>query len=310
MLAAIPYTTFPTIALGPLELRTFGFVVAIGVLIGAWLAARYAEEHGIPRDTTYSLAMRMVLVGVIGSRVTWVASHLDDLDSPWEAFAIWQGGLQFSGGFVFAVIAGYPVYRHWNRLTRWHSLDGYAFGLAVGLGIGRIACYSVGEHFGKLTSFPLAVRYDGGKVRENSLGDVPLEPGMVFHHTALYELLYMLVIFAVIGWVLYGRKPRPAPGLAMALFTGLYGISRFASDALRVNDERVLGLTGAQFLCLALVPTSAWIFVRVRKALAQDIADGMVPGLAAPPVEPTEGGSPDHDHIMLDDDVDGSHADL
>jgi prolipoprotein diacylglyceryltransferase len=189
---------------------------------------------------------------------------------------------------VFAVIAGYPTYRHWNRLTRWHSLDGYAFGLAAGLGIGRIACYAVGEHFGKLTSFPLAVRYDGGDVRESTLGDVPLEEGMVFHHTALYELFYMIVIFAVIGYVLYGRKPRPAPGLAMALFTGLYGISRFLSDTLRVNDERVLGLTGAQYLCLALLPTSAWIFFRVRGTLAQDQADGMVPGL-----EPAEGAAAD-----------------
>ena len=205
LVAAIPYTTFPTISLGPLNLRTFGFVVAIGVLIGAWLAARYGEEHGIPRDTTYSLAMRMVVAGVIGSRITWVASHLDDLDSPLDAFAIWQGGLQFSGGFVLAVIAGYPVYRHWNRLTRWHSLDGYAYGLAIGLGIGRIACYSVGEHFGRLTSFALGVRYDGGSVRESTLGDLPLRTGMVFHQTALYELFYMAVLFLVLTWILHLR---------------------------------------------------------------------------------------------------------
>jgi len=124
--------------------------------------------------------MRMVLAGVIGSRITWVVSHLDDFDTPWEAFAIWEGGLQFSGSFVFAVIAGYPVYRHWNRLTRWNSLDGYAYGLAIGLGIGRIACYSVGEHFGRRTSFFLGTRYEGGSVREATLGDIPLREGMVF----------------------------------------------------------------------------------------------------------------------------------
>lgn len=289
MLAAIPYTTFPTIDLGPLSLRTFGLVVAVGVLVGAWLAARYGEEHGIPRDTTYSLAMRMVVAGVIGSRITWVLSHLDDLDSPLDAFAIWQGGLQFSGGFVFAVIAGYPVYRHWNRLTRWHSLDGYAYGLAIGLGIGRIGCYSVGEHFGSRTSFPLAVRYDGGSVREELLGSVPLEPGMVFHQTALYELIYMLALFAVLTYVLYVRKPRPGPGVVMAIFCGFYGVARFASDSLRVNDERVLGLTGAQYLCLVLLGTSAWIWFRVRKQLAQDIEDGMPVGLQPPePVEPAD----------------------
>lgn len=282
MLTAIPYTTFPTIDLGPLSLRTFGLVVAIGVLIGAWLAARYGEEHGIPRDTTYSLAMRMVVAGVIGSRITWVLSHLDDLDSPLDAVAIWKGGLQFSGGFVFAVIAGYPVYRHWNRLTRWHSLDGYAYGLSIGLGIGRIGCYSVGEHFGSRTSFPLAVRYEGGSVREDLLGSVPLTKGMVFHQTALYELFYMLVLFAVLTYVLHLRKPRPGPGVAMAIFCGFYGVARFASDALRVNDERVLGLTGAQYLCLVLLPTSAWIWLRVRKQLAQDVEDGMPVGLQSP----------------------------
>jgi phosphatidylglycerol---prolipoprotein diacylglyceryl transferase len=280
LVGVIPYTTFPTISLGPLNLRTFGFVVAIGVLIGAWLAARYGEEHGIPRDTTYSLAMRMVLAGVIGSRITWVASHLDDLDSPLDAFAIWQGGLQFSGGFVFAVIAGYPVYRHWNRLTRWHSLDGYAYGLAIGLGIGRIACYSVGEHFGRATSFALGVRYDGGSVRESALGDLPLRTGTVFHQTALYELIYMVALFLVLTWLLYVRTPRPGPGTAMAVFCAWYGVARLASDSLRVNDERVLGLTGAQYLCLILLPTSAWIWFRVRRTLARDVEDGMVVGLS------------------------------
>jgi phosphatidylglycerol:prolipoprotein diacylglycerol transferase len=292
VLAAIPYTTFPTIDLGPLSLRTFGLVVALGVLVGAWLAARYGEEHGIPRDATYSLAMRMVVAGVIGSRITWVVSHLDELDSPLDAFAIWQGGLQFSGGFVFAVIAGYPVYRHWNRLTRWHSLDGYAYGLSIGLGIGRIGCYSVGEHFGSLSSFPLAVRYDGGSVREGSLGSLPLEEGMVFHQTALYELIYMVVLFLVLSYVLYGRKPRPGPGVAMAIFCGFYGIARFASDSLRVNDERVLGLTGAQYLCLVLLPTSAWIWFRVRKDLAGDIAAGMPVGLELREPEEAEADPP------------------
>ncbi len=65
LLGAIPYTTFPVIEIGPLHFRTFGLAVAVGVLVGAWLAARYAEDYGIPRDTTYSLAMRMVLAGVI-----------------------------------------------------------------------------------------------------------------------------------------------------------------------------------------------------------------------------------------------------
>jgi phosphatidylglycerol:prolipoprotein diacylglycerol transferase len=291
VLADIPYTTFPQIELGPLELRTFGFVVAVGVLIGAWLAARHGERFGVPRDTTYALAMRMVIVGVIGSRLTWVLSHTEDVDSPLDVIAVWKGGLQFSGGFLFAVIAGFPVYRKWNRLTRWHSLDGYAYGLSIGLAIGRIACYSVGEHFGRLTSFPLGVRYDGGSVRESTLGDIPLEKGMVFHQTALYELFYLLLLFVFLTWFLYLRKTRPQPGVAIGIFCAYYGVCRFISDSFRVNDERVLMMTGAQYLMIVLVVASIWILTRVRRLLAADLAAGELPGLPTAEGAPEEAGA-------------------
>jgi phosphatidylglycerol:prolipoprotein diacylglycerol transferase len=295
VLSAIPYTTFPQISIFGLHLRTFGLVVAIGVLIGAWLAARYGEEYGINRDATYALAMRMVVAGVIGSRITWDLSHWDQIHSPLDLIAVWKGGLQFSGGFIFAVLAGYPVYRKWNRLTRWHSLDGYAYGLTIGLAIGRIGCTSVGEHFGRLTSFPLAVRYDGGSVREPTLGDTILQKGMVFHQTAIYELIYLAVLFVFLTWLLHLRKERPPAGTALGIFCAYYGVMRFISDSLRVNDERVLHLTGAQWLCVILLPTSVWILRRVRRLLAADAAAGMVPGLpsaevggqAADPGEPS-----------------------
>ena len=41
----------------------------------------------------------------------------------------------------------------------------------------------------------------------------------------------------------------------------------------------MLGLTGAQYLCLVLLPTSAWIWFRVRKQLARDIEAGMPVGV-------------------------------
>ena len=294
LLGIIPYETFPMIELGPLHLRTFGLMVAIGVLVGAFLAARYGEEHGVPRDTTYSLAMRMVIVGIIGARLTWVVSHTSQIHSPIDVIAVWQGGLQFSGGFLFAVAAGYPVYRKWNRVTRWHSLDGYAYGLTIGLGIGRIACTSVGEHFGRMSHFFLAVRYDGGSVREPTLGKLPLQRGMEFHNTAIYELIYLVLFFLFLTWLLYGRKQRPPVGTVLGLFCLFYGVARFASDSLRVNDDRFLRLTGAQYLCLALIPTGIWILRRVRRLLAEDLAAGERPGLApTPQAEPADAPHPD-----------------
>ena len=240
------------------------------MLLGAWLAARYGEEYNIPRDTTYSLAMRMVVVGVIGSRITWVLSHLDEIESPVDVIAIWEGGLQFSGGFVFAVIAGYPVYRHWNRLTRWHSLDGYAYGLSHRA---RHRSHRLlrGRRALRLAHVVPARRSatTAAACARSSSAPSRSQPGMVFHQTALYELIYMVVLFVILSVVLYVRKPRPGPGRRDG---DLHRLLRRGAlrcpTSLRVNDETLLGLTGAQYLCLALLPTSAWIWFRVRKQLA------------------------------------------
>ena len=69
----------------------------------------------------------------------------------------------------------------------------------------------MGEHFGAPDDASRsAVRYDGGSVREPFLGTTTLEPGMVFHQTALYELIYMVVLFLLLTYVLYGRKAAAA----------------------------------------------------------------------------------------------------
>jgi phosphatidylglycerol---prolipoprotein diacylglyceryl transferase len=263
VLAAIPYTTFPKIDLGPFSLRTFGVMVALGVLVGAWLAARWTERFGVSVDEMTSLATRMVVAGVIGARITWVLSHLSELDGPLDAVAVWKGGLQFSGGFLAAVAIGLPTFRKWDRITRWRVLDGLAFGLTAGLAFGRVGCYSVGEHFGSATGFFLGTRYEGGSTREG-----PIAVGTVIHNTSLYELIHLVVLAGILWWLLYRRKA--SPGTAMGVFALWYGVARLSTDFLRAYDDTVLGLTGAQWMCVGLIPVSLWILFRVRPAVAAE----------------------------------------
>src|SRR5262245_25290476 len=246
-------------------------MVALGVLLGSWVAAMYIERFGIPRDESYRVATYMVLAGIVGSRLTWAATHTDQIHNPVDVIAIWEGGIQFSGGFIFALLVGLPFFRRWNRMQRWHVLDGYSLGLALGLAVGRIGCYSVGEHFGRTSSFFLATRYDGGDVREGSLGSTPLTVGTSFHNTALYEMLYMFLLFAILGGMvlLARRRGRELQtGTIAGVFLLYYGIARFLSDALRVNDERIAGLTGAQWMCIVAIPAGLWILWQVRPSLA------------------------------------------
>ena len=283
VLAAIPYTTFPTIDFGPVGLKTFGLMVAIGVALGAWLAARWGGRFGVPTDDTYRLATRLVVAGFVGARLTWVASHLDQIGSPLDVIAVWKGGLQFSGGFAAAVIAGLPAFRRIPREVRWHSIDGYAYGLTIGLAFGRVGCYAVGEHFGRLTSFPLAVRYDGGAVRESTFGTVALREGLTFHNTALHELLFLLVLFGAL--MLLRRHAERRPGLIIGVFAVSYGVVRFLTDTLRVSDERVAALTGAQALMLLLIAAGGWILVRATRlppANSEPVETGLADGPGAP----------------------------
>lgn len=326
MLAAISYTTFPTIELGPFSLRTFGLMVALGVLLGASLGSRYGERFGVNREDTYRTGTLMVLAGIVGARLTWVVTHWEELTSPtdsvtdWfvDVIAIWRGGIQFAGGFIAALIVGWPMFRRWTKVQRWHVLNGYAWGLTLGVAIGRIGCYSVGEHFGRQTDFFLATRYEGGSLTEPTLGDTPLLPGMVFHNTSLYELIQLAVLFGVMGALilLARRKDREVlPVTLVALFMVWYGVVRFLTDTLRVNDDRVLSMTGAQWMSLVMVPYGVWLFTRTRPKLAKLVGpDGQElegePSLLAASDDGDEGPEAAPDELEAPEEPEPASADV
>src|SRR5262249_23533595 len=76
-----------------------------------------------------------------------------------------------------------------------------------------------------------------------------------------------LLLFGILTMV---SRRRPAPGTVMGIFCLYYGVTRGLSDFLRVNDKTVAGLTGAQWMCVCLIPTGIWILTRVRKATAAE----------------------------------------
>jgi phosphatidylglycerol:prolipoprotein diacylglycerol transferase len=147
--------------------------------------------------------------------------------------------------------------------------------LVLGSAFGRIGCTAVGEHFGSTWGaswFPLMVRYEGGDVREPTLGNTPIVEGMVFHNTAIYEFIVLAVMFVVL-WRLLERRPPIVPGTGIGLFAVAYGLQRFLLDFLRVNDEIVLGLTGAQWACILTGAVGVWILVYWRPRNARLVAE-------------------------------------
>lgn len=251
--AGIPFPTYPAIEIGPLRLMTFGLFVALGVIIGIYVAARRNERFGIKRSETERVALILVGLGFVGARLLWVVTHWEEIQSPIDVIAVWDGGLQFSGGFITAILIAPLVTRKWPKDRRWELLDGAVLGLAVGQAIGRLGCVAVGEHLGGPTDFFLGWTYTGGTVIEG-----PLEVGVTYHNAALYEFFWLLPIIAI----LYILDRRHAPsGIMAGTFAVLYGVGRFLTDFVRINDERLFGLTGAQYMTIVLTAFGVWVIL-------------------------------------------------
>lgn len=255
----IPYRTLPTIDVGPIPFRTFGLLVALGVFVAFAIVGDLARRHRLDEIEVRRLAVRLVIAGVIGARVAYVVSDWRAMVArPWKVVALWEGGLQFFGGFVAAVIVLLVWLRRHPEVPRRRLGDVLAVGLAGGMAIGRLGCVAVGEHLGASTDRWWGARFLGGSTVEPlSMGDVVLLP-------ALYEAL-LLAVFALVARPIVARGVVPA-GRVLGGFLATYGVTRFLLDTLRVNDDRLLGLTAAQLASGTVAAAGLVILLRTRSA--------------------------------------------
>ena len=149
-----------------LPLRSFGFFVALGFIVGvqvaSWLSKRYGSdpEHDAQRIPDLSWA---ALIGVIaGARLAYVLVNLPYyLEHPVEIFQIWQGGLVMYGGMILALVLGIRKARQLG-MQIWQTADYCLTGAFLGQAIGRIGCLLnwYGEA-GSPTHLPWAFVVDG-----------------------------------------------------------------------------------------------------------------------------------------------------
>ena len=251
-LAVIPWFEFPTLSLGPFSIQSFGVLSALGILLATLLTSRAARQLGKDPQVPVDFAVAGVLAGVVGGHlVHLLAYHPEELREPWRILMLWEG-LSSMGGLLGGVVAAVVWFR-WKRIRFADYSDAFALGVAPGWGVARIGCFTVHDHPGVLTSFPLAVRFPDGPR----------------HDLGLYEAILLLALGAVL-WALHRRDLLR--GRLLALLAVVYGIGRFLLDFLRARpgdvpyaDARHLGLTFAQYTAVVLVAWGAIRLARVRR---------------------------------------------
>ena len=249
----LPFIQLPDWHIGPVPIHGFGLLVAIGVLLGTYLARRRAEQKGIAPDLFDSFLGWTLIGGFIGAHVLdTLFYHPEEIASrPWSLLFVWEGLSSF-GGFIGS-IAGGALWkrRHPEAPSLLALADSYFAVFPIAWTFGRAGCAVVHDHPGIAATSRslLAVAFPGGP--RYDLG--------------LLEMLFSLVL--AIAFAATWRRKLPL-GFYVAAISLCYAPGRFGLDFLRIrtgegSDPRYLGLTPAQWACIALAAFGVWLAARI-----------------------------------------------
>jgi prolipoprotein diacylglyceryl transferase len=234
-LAAIPSPGDGAVSAGPVELRAYGLMIALGVLAATGLARRRWQARGGDPDDVTAVALWAVPAGLLGARLYHVATDWPRFAGRWwHAGAVWEGGLGVPGGLTVGALAGVWLARR-RGLPVARLLDAAAPAIPVAQAIGRLGNWFNQELYGRPTDLPWGLEIDPAH-RPAGLGGTA-----TYHPAFLYEATWNLALAAVL--VAVDRRWHPPPG---ALFTGYvagYACGRLWVESLRIDPAtEVLGL--------------------------------------------------------------------
>ena len=251
------------ITIGPVEIRYYGLMYVIGIIVGIILMRREVERTGInlTKDDIISYAFWVVIGGLLGGRLYYVIFQWRQYyaGNPLEIFAIWHGGLAIHGGIIGGVLFAW-VYARAKKAQFWTLLDITAPVLALGQAFGRLGNFMNGDAHGLPTNLPWGIVFPPGSVAGDEF------PGQSLHPVMLYELALNLISFFIL-WRL--RKTDHKPGFIFAMYILNYGILRFFVSFLRA-DSLMLGNIRGALVISALFMAGATAFILVFRLWKQE----------------------------------------
>jgi len=219
----LPYFTWHQISLGPITIQVWGLLVALGFAAGVAWAYIWARKYFLSEQVILDLALWTLIGGFVFARLFFVVFYSFDYfyQYPIDIFKIWLGGASSLGGFFGAGVAMY-LFAKFRRFS-WKELAPYVdiltFGLWLGWGIGRMGCFLIHDHPGRLSNFLLAVNFPAG----------------ARHDLGLYDSLLALCIFVFL-LCLFKKIVKRGWGKVLFITFAMYALVRFWLDFLRAQD--------------------------------------------------------------------------
>ena len=227
-----------------IEIKFYGLIMSIAMLIGVWLACRLAKKKNIKSDDILLLALIVLPCAIVGARLYYCFFYEYNYSFA-ELFNLRSGGLAIYGGVIGGVI-GIIIFalikRNWKLLLI--LMDVCAPCLILGQALGRWGNFFNQEAFGNLITnpslqwFPFAVFIES----KNAW----------FQATFFYESLWNIVGFVLLLIVYYKTKKT---GTTTSIYLIWYGIGRAIIEGLRSDSLYLAGTTirVSKVLSIALI---------------------------------------------------------
>jgi phosphatidylglycerol:prolipoprotein diacylglycerol transferase len=260
----------PFLHLGPLSIPTYGLMVAIGLLVAAYLLQfdinrRRAQflERGYLKDADKKSQgdEAFLIIGIIGVSGLVGARLYSVLESPRELLAnpavlISRYGFTWSGSVLTTLVAMVFLARHFD-IPVLEFMDLCAAPGALGYAIGRIGCLLSGDgDYGVPTNLPWGMSFPNGIVPTTDR----------VHPTPIYEFLAGAIIAAFL-WRMSTKALSRGGSHGEIISANLIwtGIARFLVEFIRINPKVFYGLTNAQIVSLLSMVLGFTLLWRIKR---------------------------------------------
>ena len=255
-------------SIGSFEVRFYGLIIAMGLILAVCYALRRKEQFGLSEDDLLDGVLWIAPFAIACARLYYCAFEWEQYAAnPISILYIWEGGIAIYGAVIGAAIGVIIHCKVFKKISVLATLDLVSLGFMIGQMMGRWGNFFNREAHGGVTDSFLRM----------GLINPVTGQGAYYHPTFLYESLWNLVGFILIHFL---SKKRKYDGQVALYYVAWYGLGRAMIEGLRTDSLWWGNFRVSQVLaaasCLAAV-----ILLMVMAFRPHDPADLFVNKLAA-----------------------------
>ncbi|MFC1992811.1 prolipoprotein diacylglyceryl transferase [Chloroflexota bacterium] len=226
--------------IGSVVVRWYGIMVALAIVVLILWMLREVKRKNYPYETVINGALIAIPSGVIVSKLLHVIDQWGYYSqNPGQIFN--GAGLTIYGAVIGGAL-GIWIYTKISKLPFGAPADSLAPGIILAQTIGRVGCIINGCCYGEPTTLPCGVVYTHPE------SYAPL--GIAVHPTQVYEIIYNLIVFAVLLKLRGRLKPD---GSLFLIYLSLYSAWRIGIGFLREGTPIIFGLHQAQIIGIIIL---------------------------------------------------------